>query len=514
MNRVLPATILIFMIALAIPVMADKAASDKSIWSKLFGSQKTDFASQLEAEVGAEDGGCSCEANREAIENMRFAICKTFINAGITPDPALHCDYEERGACCHPKISYVNESGVYPVKCLNAQTEYKCGLLQGAWTAGKSCGELDSVDCPSLGACCYQKEGSTKCQNGKTPAECAGLGGLFSDGQQCSSLTTAQCSGNLEPASAATGSCCHPKISYVNESGVFPVNCLDTLTEYKCGLLQGTWSGTETCSSLGSEGCPPSGACCHGTPGAETCTNMMSSAECTLLSGSFYSGQVCSALPSGTCPAIVQAADAPTGSCCNPKISYVNESGVFPVKCLDSLTEYKCKLLQGTWRESTSCGSLTPDECTGKGGCCYTGEGSAKCANWLAEDDCAKLSGSFFEGAQCSSLIGSQCGAGDTESAGTDFEETGNQPQTVEKTGACCLPEVSEDRCMDGMTGAECTRQKGKFSQGKKCSGLSEQECTQGKTESQALPLAVSTATLKTGPIATATLKTNIRLTK
>ncbi len=255
------------------------------------------------------------------------------------------------GSCCHPKISYVNESGVYPVGCLDKLTEYKCGLLQGTWNPTLNCEEL-GASCAPLGACCYSDAGTDTCATAMTSADCAALGGIFHEEMSCASLDVASCGGSpVDP----TGACCHPRISYVNESGVYPVRCLDDLTEYKCGLLQGSWFSGDDCAEISAE-CAPIGSCCYRMEGAPACENALSEGACLDMEGVFHAGQTCSNLDLDSCAGPVP--EEPKGACCHPKISYVNESGVYPVTCLDSLTEYKCTLLQGVWHAEEVCEEL------------------------------------------------------------------------------------------------------------------------------------------------------------
>ncbi|MBU1542216.1 MAG: LamG domain-containing protein [Proteobacteria bacterium] len=470
----------------------------------------------------------------------------------------------ETGACCRPKISYVNESGVFPVQCLDSLTEYKCQLLQGSWFRARTCDSLSQEECPPIppvtGACCrtmLSGDGSTSyavCDS-MTGDECAAVDGSFFADRQCSELSSEEC-----PIQAATGACCHPKISYVNESGVFPVQCLDKLTEYKCKILQGSWYQDQKCADLDGSVCAPYGACCYeDAEGIKKCANWMLESSCSKLSGTFHANQTCaevecvpppavgaccltstgadgstvpvrcvdartqtqctaiggswyeekncSQLSYEECPPIPEAIGAccstmtsgdgsttavcnnnvtisqcsdiggsffadrqcselssaecpvpvPTGACCHPKISYVNESGVFPVQCLDKLTEYKCKILQGSWYQDQKCADLDGSVCPPYGACCYTdAQGIDKCANWMLESACTKLSGEFKANQTCAEA---QC-----------------VPPAA--TGACCLSNISTAvRCVDARTQTQCTAMGGSWYEEQNCSQLSYEEC-------------------------------------
>jgi hypothetical protein len=422
------------------------------------------------------------------------------------------------GSCCHPKISYVNESGVFPVQCLDSLTEYKCKLLQGSWNIAQTCADLTESECAPFGACCYDDtEGLTKCANWMLETNCTELGGTFFADQQCSEISDEACG----PSPDQVGSCCRPKISYVNESGVFPVQCLDSLTEYKCKLLQGSWYAYNACADLTAEQCQPlpeiTGACCQtmlsedGITSA-VCNNDVTISECADNGGSFFADRQCSELSSGECPVPAQ-----TGSCCHPKISYVNESGVFPVQCLDSLTEYKCKLLQGKWNQAQACTDLTESECAPFGACCYDdAEGTKKCANWMLENNCDKLEGTFSPNLKCSEIecveppaAGACClsqSTGDSSSVtircvdartqgqcttlgGSWYEDQActdltyaQCPPITETTGACCQTMISENGttsavCNNDVASSECADNGGSFFADRQCSELSSGEC-------------------------------------
>ncbi len=365
------------------------------------------------------------------------------------------------GSCCHPKISYVNESGVFPVQCLDSLTEYKCKLLQGTWSKNQSCADLSETECPPFGACCYDDStGTKKCANWMLESNCNKLSGTFSANRKCDELTEEECP-VIHPS---LGACC---LTATNTDGsVLPVRCVDSRTQTQCNAMGGSWYEEQTCASLTFEQCPaisvPTGACCQtmvsgdGSTSA-VCNDNVSNSECADAGGSFFSGRQCSDLTSEECPV-----PTPTGSCCHPKISYVNESGVFPVQCLDSLTEYKCKILQGTWSEAQKCANLSESECPPFGACCYEdADGTAKCANWMLESNCKKLSGTFFVDQKCSELTAEQC------------------PIVTPSVGACCLSENASSpiRCIDARTQAQCKAVGGNWYEKQACSELTDTQC-------------------------------------
>ncbi|MBU1195827.1 MAG: hypothetical protein KKD67_13280, partial [Proteobacteria bacterium] len=355
------------------------------------------------------------------------------------------------GACCHPKISYVNESGVFPVQCLDKLTEYKCKLLQGSWYQDQKCADLDGSVCPPYGACCYtDAQGIDKCANWMLESACTKLSGEFKANQTCAE---AQC---VPPA--ATGACCLSNISTA-------VRCVDARTQTQCTAMGGSWYEEQNCSQLSYEECPPiqeiQGACCQtmmsgdGTTTA-VCNDDVTTSACADAGGSFYADRQCSDLSSAECPVPV-----PTGACCHPKISYVNESGVFPVQCLDKLTEYKCKLLQGSWYQEQTCEEIDGSVCPPYGACCYKdAEGIIKCANWMLESNCKKLGGKFSSNRQCSDLSSAECQV------------------TPIALGACCLSTISTDpsvvpvRCVDARSQAQCKSMGGSWFDGENCEML------------------------------------------
>ncbi|MCP3875390.1 MAG: hypothetical protein GY699_19830, partial [Desulfobacteraceae bacterium] len=180
------------------------------------------------------------------------------------------------------------------------------------------------------------------------------------------------------------GSCCYT----VDENCVPVYHCDDNVSERVCiNELYGTFNKDTLCSNLTPDECPMGndlGACCQtmvsGGITTAVCNDNLTETKCDDNSGSFFSNVECSDLTPEECPL-----PEPTGSCCHPKISYVNEDGVFPVQCLDNLTEYKCKLLQGTWDETQACADLDETECPPFGACCYDDGGTTKCANWMLE---------------------------------------------------------------------------------------------------------------------------------
>ncbi len=312
-------------------------------------------------------------------------------NSGVSTPPPQSTPTESTGSCCHPKISFVNESGVHAVRCLDKLTEQKCKQLQGNWAISKACSDLNEETCGSFGACCYidPASGQAKCANNMLEGACKTVNGTFSPNKECSQVT-------CTTPEAPKGSCCHPKISYVNENGVQAVRCLDNLTEYKCKQLQGTWAISKACADLNEATCGSFGACCYIDPanGQAKCAKDMLAGACSTLNGTFSPNKDCSQV---TC-------NSPTGSCCHPKISFVNESGVHAVRCLDKLTEQKCKQLQGNWAISKACAALDESTCGSFGACCYIdpANGQAKCANNMLEGACKTVNGTFSPNKECS----------------------------------------------------------------------------------------------------------------
>jgi hypothetical protein len=300
------------------------------------------------------------------------------------------------GSCCHPKISYVNEEGVFPVQCLNALSESKCNLLQGKWSQSTSCSDLSETQCGSWGACCYYDGTIERCSS-MLEDDCFAVSGTWTKDEICA---------NVECAPVESGGCC---LTTKQSNGLItPVNCVDDRQEFQCLSLGGTWMKDKLCGDMTETECPPltqiKGACCIKTSDGQTqsasCKNDMTAVNCATLGGFFHASQQCNALSSEVCPV-----PEPTGSCCHPKVSYVNESGVFPVRCLDALTEYKCKLLQGTWNQAYDCSGLG-DSCPEYGACCH----ETGCVNWLDENDCQKnFRGNFFGGQKCDALSREQC---------------------------------------------------------------------------------------------------------
>jgi hypothetical protein len=334
-------------------------------------------------------GVCTCCDNVTLqLDVMRTTLCDLLKEQNITPDESLGCPIigSGYGACCHPKISYVNESGIFLVRALNMLTEYKCNLLQGTWFEDKNDSTLTQQECPTLGACSYFEGSDRECATGKTEPECTDLDGVFNPGKtQCDELIP-----------YPVGACCHPKISYVNESGVFPVKVLDELTEYKCGLLQGTWFEDRKASTLTQQECPELGSCSYMEGTVRECDIGKTESECNDLNGIFNAN-------SNKCEEIVVSV---LGACCHPKISYVNESGVFLVRVLNNLTEYKCGLLQGTWFEDKQASALTQEECPTIGACSYFEGNDRECATGKTEPECVNLDGVFNPNkTQCDELI-------------------------------------------------------------------------------------------------------------
>ena len=433
------------------------------------------------------------------------------------------CPVPQTGSCCHPKISYVNESGVFPVQCLDNLTEYKCKILQGTWTFGEDCNEL--TDCPPYGACCYHDAASNtdKCANWMLEESCNKLSGSFHPNETC-----AQADCLLTPVT--TSACC---LSENNPTS--PVRCIDNRTETQCNAIGGTWYTPDPanvdpttgvpipvyCTELTTAQCPllteATGACCvtlsTGGSTTATCNDGVTISNCTDAGGTFYAERQCSDLSASECPVA-----APTGACCHPKISYVNESGVFPVQCLDSLTEYKCKLLQGTWTESTNCADL--EDCAPYGACCYhdAASNTDKCANWMLEESCVKLSGSFHANETCADVgcvqppVTSACCLSEsgissavrcidnrtetqcTSLGGTWFEPTDGETPIYcseltdeqcprpQLTGACCRTIVDDNgvtatSCADDVNSPDCSDSGGTFYFNRQCSDLSPEEC-------------------------------------
>ena len=297
-----------------------------------------------------------------------------------------------KGACIHPKISWVNENGVFPVDCLDNQTEYKCNLLQGDnFEVNSLC---DNLNFEHYGSCEYiNDDNENTCSNILLKSACDNLDGTFIVDNRC---VVAVCGngivdlgeecddGNLVDGDScnsnctlppAKGACIYPKISWTNENGVFPVDCLDNQTEYKCNLLQGdNFVVNSLCDNLNFD---HYGSCEYINENNEvTCINGLLNSNCDNLEGRWTESGRCVPVVCGdgivnlneecddgnlfdgdscnsdcTLPPV-------QGACIHPKISYVNESGIYPVECLDNLTEYKCNLLQGvSFNEGEICKS-------------------------------------------------------------------------------------------------------------------------------------------------------------
>ncbi|GEM_PF-2716763 len=576
----------------------------------------------------APTGACCIASAGSCVSHMTEEGCSEqggefFLGLTCSELDGDECSYAEKGACCDPKISYVNVTGVWSVSCLDNLTPYKCKILQGTHHAGKGCDELtaegtctptgaccmgdgncqsntieeecvgkgtffpaqdcEHVDCPEVGgACCIPGSSYAVCADSTTSLSCSEAGGTYFINRDCIDLSTSEC-----PV-VQTGSCCHPKISYVNEEGVTPVRCLDKLTEYKCKILQGQWSYNDTCAEVGEEGlCPAYGACCYEDDGIKKCANWMLEVDCKKLTAGVFSpdlkcdqvecqprGACChpddtevidgivtkipcidalrqsecegkngqwtedatceeqategTCLPQGACcqsdgncfeaeseeQCIGETGSfhanrlcdglgcvPATGACCHPKISYVNEEGVTPVRCLTSLTEYKCKILQGQWTMGLTCDDLADQElCPPYGACCYEADGIKKCANWMLEADCMKLTGAVFNAElRCDQAPciprGACCHPGYTQTVGDTLQlvpcsddntltqcdakdGTWFEAQTCEAieadgtclpAGACCR---SDGTCLDGAFEAECVADNGTFTANALCPGV------------------------------------------
>ncbi|MGA1790435.1 MAG: hypothetical protein ACMUIM_03035 [bacterium] len=61
--------------------------------------------------------------------------------------------YQSLGACCHTRLSYVNETAAYPVECLDEQSEDRCKELEGMWYFDRNCENLSYGECPPLVSC-------------------------------------------------------------------------------------------------------------------------------------------------------------------------------------------------------------------------------------------------------------------------------------------------------------------------------------------------------------------------
>jgi len=342
--------------------------------------------------------------------------------------------------------------------------------MGGSWYEEQACTDLTFEQCPAIsvptGACCQTMvsgNGSTSavCNDNVSNSECADAGGSFFSGRQCSDLTSEEC-----PVPTPTGSCCHPKISYVNESGVFPVQCLDSLTEYKCKILQGSWSKNQSCADLSESECAPFGACCYddSTTGTKKCANWMLESNCDKLSGSFSADQQCSELTSEQCQLVLPS----VGACC------LSENASSPVRCIDARTIVQCKAVGGNWYEKQACSELTDKQCPPlpetSGACCQTmvskdGSTTAVCNDDVTDTKCADSGGSFFTDRQCSDLTEKQC------------------PVNPPSVGACCLSEISTGPstvpvgCMDLKTQDQCRSLGGIWFEETACSMLNKAQC-------------------------------------
>ena len=419
-----------------------------------------------------EPGVCDCCDNLTTeIDILRTNLCDLYDELGIEANESLGCPTEiiipenATGACCHPKISYVNESGVFPVQVLDSLTEYKCNLLQGTWFYDRLASTLTDEECQPFGACCYQDStsGLNKCANWMLESNCDKLNGTFGADTKCEDMNSSIC-----PITTLETAACCLTCGDAN-TGVLPVRCVDNRTTTQCDVLGGTYFANQYCSDLSEEQCPPitpiQGACVVTTQ----CLDNITITDCGDVGGDFFSSRTCDSLNATEWPYKPDA----TGACCHPKISYVNESGVFPVQVLDSLTNYKCALLQGTWFEGRNASSLTDEECPPFGACCYTDptSGLNKCANWMFESSCDKLNGSFNPEAKCDELDNTICPISDTTN------------------GACCLTceaatvENPMVRCIDNRSNTQCDALGGFFYEDDTCSDLSQEQCPPFKSE-------------------------------
>ncbi|NWH05249.1 hypothetical protein, partial [Desulfobacter latus] len=241
------------------------------------------------------------------------------------------------GSCCHPKISYVNESGVFPVQCLDSLTEYKCDLLQGTWSESHSCDDLTEAQCSPYGACCYDDNGTAKCANGMLKSNCTKLSGTFFADRQCGELSNTECDTTPEPE----GACC--LTATANDGSRLPVRCVDARTQIQCNTLGGTWYKNQACKELTTEQCPsldnPTGACCSLTLYREyTCTDNITKEMCSSFKTSeFYENLSCLNLPENS---PCYGNNISLGVCCGPYGG-----------CLESVTTpTECIKMEGIWR--------------------------------------------------------------------------------------------------------------------------------------------------------------------
>ncbi|NWH05248.1 LamG domain-containing protein, partial [Desulfobacter latus] len=359
---------------------------------------------------GYSDGSSRWSKNRPDTEYYRKADLKGIFGDCDDSNPEINPDVTGTqcppfGACCYT----LKENCIPVTRCDDNVSERVCITeLNGIFYKDTQCLDLTPDECPvnnGLGACCQtmvSNDGTTSavCNDNVGSTECADSGGSFFANRQCAALTAEEC-----PVPAPVGSCCHPKISYVNESGVFPVQCLDSLTEYKCDLLQGTWSESHSCDDLTEAQCSPYGACCYDDNGTAKCASGMLKSNCTKLSGTFFADRQCGELTSEQCPAM---APPSTGACC--LTTTVTDGSSLPVRCIDARTQAQCSVLGGSWFEDQACEDLTYEQCPAltqiTGACCQTmvsndGTTSAVCNDNVGSTECADSGGSFFANRQC-----------------------------------------------------------------------------------------------------------------
>eukprot|EP00727_Mastigamoeba_balamuthi_P008890 m51a1_g4623 hypothetical protein (1673) ;mRNA; f:305189-312013 len=493
-------------------------------------------------------------------DNVSQDLCRSsqgafYADATCSGLPSDVCPVPEPlGACCNPKMAQTNQSGTYPVSCIDKLTSRRCRALQGQWFADLSCQDIkekcapngaccskergcqDSVpkdscngkffaamycnslspnQCPWVisdkrGACCvanYSQNGTlvfsscilsttedkckhlggqffvgttcsalTEKQDEATSSACKELGGQFFQGTRCSFLSPNQC-----PVPSPTGACCNPRMSVVTGAGMLPMGCADGLVEDRCKNLQGSWNmgrrcadlndtclklgacitsdscrnqvpqsqcsghlgGTHFlgtgCGSLSGEQCPDVmtrmfGSCCVFTSNVDTasCYDNMTAMSCKDLSGVFSLFGICSQLSRSQCPVPERL-----GACCSPKLTIVNGSGTFPIDCIDAVTQDKCKNLEGTWFDSKTCNEVRKlDLCPRVGACCRNGQ----CVSPVVQAECRDMK--FFP--ECPS----------------------------EPTGSCCAVMEGGHKCLSSQTLKQCNQYAGKWYQGRNCSDM------------------------------------------
>ena len=137
---------------------------------------------------------------------------------------------------------------------------------------------------------------------------------------------------------APLGACCHPSLQQVNANGLAPVRCVDEVSEYRCNLLEGSWTEAISCAKLEESGdCEALGACCSKDG---TCAHDSTKDTCAEQGGVFGEGLSCS---EAGCPQ--------TGACCQGE-------GV----CADATDLASCETVDGSFFFGRECADLSAEE--------------------------------------------------------------------------------------------------------------------------------------------------------